>query len=657
MAELEDKKITAWMGNFNAIIGVVNKNDFYFTKAGQGKIMLMREEELNDIGEDLESGGQSAIESFLDISSGQITPGDKIILATENLTKTVTLDQLKSNIKKISKENFDVLIKLSIEKDSQSVGLIIANIKPIESSFDSKNDSKKKESLSSKEIIKSLDLNKKSFHNKLETPRDSTLNEKKEKLSPFEENPQIYIEQEDQKTTNEMEAYAKKAQENSKDTIEKLKNFFGAKSPSTISKEAEQETDSFVLKEESSKDSSDTTIIANQESKEVKTDNKFKSHLKKNKMITSEKDKISDDEFKISELETIEKAREKEEEYIDQPHQKNKKSIGITDQIRKKFPVIASVSALIVIIFIFIFFAKEPPQEIIIEQTNQENSLANSEEKIENQSEKSDLSTNHLEIKSNIELETITELEDNKDITSIVYLQSLIFIITRDKEFYQINSESGDINQVDLQINLGEESQLIPMPDVDRFFFVSEKETFSYSPFSKKFVDDFSNFPDNLKLKGAGSFMTFLYILNQEDGKILRYPRVENSNGIGFQIAKEWLKTPLTNLDELIGMSVDESIRIAYSNGLIENYFQGVKQSDFNLKVSIDKIKSNSNWNNLYVLSKETGTIFQISQTDNSQIKNFQNSAFTRATDIEVDENNKKLFVTTNQGEVFKVEL
>jgi len=84
LSELVKNGRTSWMGSLHGAIAVIEKEHIHFSATGDGKILLFRSGTLSDIGDGLASEEASShpLKTFLEISSGRLTPDDCVLLAS-----------------------------------------------------------------------------------------------------------------------------------------------------------------------------------------------------------------------------------------------------------------------------------------------------------------------------------------------------------------------------------------------------------------------------------------------------------------------------------------------------------------------------------------------------------------------------------------------
>ncbi|KKQ01538.1 MAG: Erythrocyte binding protein 1, partial [Candidatus Moranbacteria bacterium GW2011_GWD2_36_198] len=168
--------------------------------------------------------------------------------------------------------------------------------------------------------------------------------------------------------------------------------------------------------------------------------------------------------------------------------------------------------------------------------------------------------------------------------------------------------------------------------------FTDSNKILSFSPISEKFASnniDLSNISSGSPI---GTYLTYLYMLDQKNNQIYRFPRADG----GFGEKTSWLKdsTSLTNVSEI---TIDDNI-YAISDNKILKFFKG-KAVDFSLEssttpINFDKIYTTPDLQNFYALDTQNSRLVSYSK-DGNIIKQYHNEALKDVISLTVDEQNK----------------
>ncbi len=130
LADLAQHEVIEWIGKINAIIGVVKNEEFHFTQAGGGKILLIRNKTLTDVSKGLDTGEGIGhpIKTFLNVSSGELELKDKLLFASDSAFESIHLEELKRHIQTFKSEELDNIISSTLELEATNAAILFVNI-------------------------------------------------------------------------------------------------------------------------------------------------------------------------------------------------------------------------------------------------------------------------------------------------------------------------------------------------------------------------------------------------------------------------------------------------------------------------------------------------------------------------------------------------
>jgi hypothetical protein len=149
----------------------------------------------------------------------------------------------------------------------------------------------------------------------------------------------------------------------------------------------------------------------------------------------------------------------------------------------------------------------------------------------------------------------------------------------------------------------GEVRFLTPMEDLGLIFILSsQNELFAWSPLNKSFTKNDLTLPENARVTGVGTYLTYLYVLDRGNNQLYRYPRAEN----GFRDATPWMKESF-ELTDTAFLAINETIALSPSREHLLSFSQGKNTGTFTLKdpqspMAIKALTTNSDSPFLYAL-------------------------------------------------------
>ncbi len=228
--------------------------------------------------------------------------------------------------------------------------------------------------------------------------------------------------------------------------------------------------------------------------------------------------------------------------------------------------------------------------------------------------------------------------------SEIINLKGAIFAITKEK-IIDINSR--------MEYAIPEEFKnpelSTAMNDLNLIFLLKNKRIISFSPVSKKFIAASIAIPTEADIRGIGTYMTYLYVIDSKNNQVYRYPRSDASGGFGEK--NDWLKDR-ADLSRISGMTINDGIFIIDS-GKISRFFKNKKQ-DFSIEATAtpiipEKIFTLENSTNLYILDKNNSRIIKIDANGNI-VKQYHNSELSKTESFAVNEENNTIYFSTNNS-------
>lgn len=126
---------TDWLGNLNSILGVIVENKIHLAQAGKSEAYMFRDGKINHLTEGLASSNSEShpLNTFSNITSGELKNQDKILIASPDLYKNLSIENLRQIIGlSTPKEAVMQIGKLLKKKKVSTVNMLIINLLSIE---------------------------------------------------------------------------------------------------------------------------------------------------------------------------------------------------------------------------------------------------------------------------------------------------------------------------------------------------------------------------------------------------------------------------------------------------------------------------------------------------------------------------------------------
>ncbi len=126
---------TSWIGKLNAILAIQIENKILLAQTGKAEAYIFREGKINHLTYGLEQNpeGTHPSKTFTNITSGELRPHDKVLIANPDLVATVDMETLKDIICQLSPSEAVLQIaKILKKKNAKSVNVLILELMTLE---------------------------------------------------------------------------------------------------------------------------------------------------------------------------------------------------------------------------------------------------------------------------------------------------------------------------------------------------------------------------------------------------------------------------------------------------------------------------------------------------------------------------------------------
>jgi len=147
-----------------------------------------------------------------------------------------------------------------------------------------------------------------------------------------------------------------------------------------------------------------------------------------------------------------------------------------------------------------------------------------------------------------------------------------------------------------------------------------------------------------------------LYTLDTNNNQIFRHQKT----GATFAAATSWVSDSSVDLSKAVSFAIDGEIYVLNANGTVTKLSAG-DRVDFALSTidpaltSAERIFTDENTAHLYVLDKANKRVVQFGK-DGKPVAQYASDAFAKASDMIVDEANKKMYILSD-SKVYQVEI
>lgn len=648
LEELANIGNVEWLGTIDGAVCVISDASIHFSITGTASILLLRDNVLLDISEGLASpeAAEYPLKTFVDISSGELNGGDKIIITSKELLELIPIGELEKNANRMGQENFIQLIETALTNECTIASATIIDVyekkifitKPL-----SQEPSTPPDNFFSAQAFAQSDPT--------EAPiQDVSVTELTDRTSKDYTDPRTgHIHIHGDGTPVEGSSFFHETQEKFSDIIDEIKDFM-TKKIHQLSKKMSKERngDGAPIEKEDTESSHEPHArdFRSRMPQRLKQDAQL--HFRRVCVLT----KNATQKTIIHCVGLLSKARDLQKtftqrnlssqenlEYIPRtskrttarilPRFTHIRELWLALSLQKKILALGIVVLIVIGPLFFNLFSRpshETPEQETIEPEMQQETVVQSPSTVD----KSDTISNPTIAYTADGLSQIIMLND----TAIAVGTETIHIIPETESTFSLPEASGSIAFV------------APMNDLNMLFILTTTDMiFTFSPLTKNFSQQ-NNIPniDHSKVREMDTYLTYLYTLS--DDMITRYTRIDN----GFDEGKEWLKES-TDFTTASDMAINEDIYIVRNNE-VEKYFQGEK-ADYHkdpMIIEPQLIYATEDTEFVWIIDVTHTTLYKTAKDRNTIIEQFTHRDLSQATSLAINEAAQTALITTADG-------
>lgn len=631
LAKLAEHENIGWIGKINAIVLVIEKNNLHLSQTGSARALLLRGKFLTDISENSpEESSPNPLKTFTDIISGRLEENDKLVITTRHMFDIFSSEEIKRSALKFSSPEFVQFLKTALGNELDCAAVLFIEIRKKEIREDL-----------SQPVKKPFEINAFSqaafFKRPPEVPAGRNKSDK------------LMNSREKQNIMSEIE-----------EDLAKIEgNFVDKKTGHIYIKE-----DSFLRKERSSWDNLRENF-SDYFSGFLSRSSKIFSNIQKNipsikqagfsfrpffrwlrfsllpSFASAVRFILQKSKFAAVQAKSYLAKRKNRNVAASNAYAMPKNYFRLLPRISRiknvflKLNYSQKLYALLAIMLLLIlpyFIAK-------IQGKNQGN--------VREVEKSSLILPSSLEQDKNVvEVVNLSQIDLGKEILKVLNLNGKIFAIGKreiiETENKNFSSFPGDF--ADLKTAAG-------MNDLNLIFLLDENNNvLSWSPIAGKFQTNEIIIPEGADISEcAETYLTYLYLIDQKNNQIYRYPRA----GEGFGEKINWLRDNV-DLSQIQEMAINENIFLVNSGDIVK-LSRGRKQNfpieETATPIGTDKIYAERNNPNIYLLDKVNSRIAKFGP-DGVILNQYYNADISQASDFTVNEENKTIYFS--QGSVLK---
>lgn len=614
LAKLAEYSNINWIGKINAICAVAERQNLHLTQTGNTLALLLRNGYLTNISENLSPDNlePNPLKTFVNVSSGKLENQDKLVIITDNILNVLDLEEIKNNALNFSEKDFVQFLKTVLANKLEKAAALIVDIKekeeiitPIYKKTERMN-AFSNSTFSKPSLSKAPEIMDQFLSTQEDLPRvghiyikESAEPKKIKKTFSFSIfNKKTYLEQ----PASTLQTQTKRAREKIQLLLDRISAYSLKEKIIRMSRSF-----GYIL----------SIIFSFLKNFLIWIANKLIGLFKRSAPIA---------------VDII--AKSPSEEISAQPLRKKFRFLPDFSIIRELFVKMTNKQKLYAIGAVFLIFIV-PLFIIKIQKNISQKKLVDPVQEV---------------TPINLPLENEPALIRLKNLNSTVnFSEKIVRLINLNDKFFAVSeAKIFDLeNQQEFPIPEAFEKIEVAtgMDDLNLIILINpQSQASTFSPVSKKFQDNILNLPENSKITLAGTYLTYLYLVDANNNQIYRYPRAEG--GFGEKI--NWKKDE-TNIASAIGIALSENIYLAEPENLLK-LFKGQKQ-DFSIaesptKILPFKVATKIDGQNVWILDKANSRIAKL-DLEGKIITQYYHSEIASATDFAVNEETSTVYFST----------
>jgi hypothetical protein len=630
LANLAEHKNINWLGKLNALIAVTEKNNLHLSQAGTASAFLLRSQTLTDISEGLSQSDSepSPLKTFVSVSSGRLEEDDKLLITTDSIFDIFSLEEIKKSALRFSNEEFIQFLKTALGNELEKAAVLVADFKVQKKAVQEKpyvDPQKELNAFSKDAFIGSARKNKpqeaeKTIEEEIRESPQEFVNEK---------TGHIYI-----KEGYETLEPPKEKVDYAKIIWEKIMGLIG--SIPVFLKKIPRPNPKIIRLPQTPKINLDTQGLKDKSRQAFeKIHHRFKKYSDKSSIPAERRISEEGSGQKISlqqkitviilSLKKISEKFSAVSRFVAPSFSKMRKSFSEMEYQQKIYIILALILIFIAPIFI-----------IKIQDGMNEKEMASLEE------ESRPLPVPLENDVNVVRIESPGAAYSANGIIQMLNLNGQIFAITASDIIDIKSDENFPVPQ-----NFQSPPLATQMNDLNLIFlFNSQNEITSFSPISKKFQSNSLPVPAGSKVSAIGTYLTYIYLVDEANDQIYRYPRAEG----GFGEKTDWLKDTF-DFANMTDMAINENIFISHANQ-ITKLFRG-RNENISLPqtatpINADKISLGDQTADLFILDKQNSRVVRIDPENNIKVQ-YYHPEIGAANGLAIDEKTGLIYISTEK--------
>lgn len=176
------------------------------------------------------------------------------------------------------------------------------------------------------------------------------------------------------------------------------------------------------------------------------------------------------------------------------------------------------------------------------------------------------------------------------------------------------------------------------------FIYTESGRLYAWSPIAKTFVENTLALPEGSRVAGIGTYLTYLYVLDNQNDQVYRFPRADG----GFGASTSWLREGVS-VEENSHLAVNETIFLSPSPSSVDGFFRGRKSATLQSPeggLAVTALYTYPDLQNVYTLDQEHHSLLVWNQ-EGKLLNTYTDDQFSEGRSLSVNEKTNEAFIGT----------
>ena len=130
LSEIAKHGNISWLGKIDAAVCALENNNIHFSVTGNGHLYIKRDDQFANISDGLAPSSENPhpLKTFIDVSSGHVETGDRILIFSDDIFQILPPEKLKRSILRYDRKKFSQFMKTALSNELEMTCAIILDM-------------------------------------------------------------------------------------------------------------------------------------------------------------------------------------------------------------------------------------------------------------------------------------------------------------------------------------------------------------------------------------------------------------------------------------------------------------------------------------------------------------------------------------------------